>query len=170
MLFVSMVAAMLVGPWQLRLLASPTRTIRFRTVLLSVLAGVAVAFPVTVAVEWVWIAVADPLWDGFRFEFVRWAGWTIDPFIEEVARLLPLVVVLVFVAQTRRQWSLTDLVVLGAGVGSGFRLAEHVARHAEESRGPLAGLSDNGWVVGWSFDGTIIVPFPWVWLTQWMPE
>ncbi|MEM7341413.1 MAG: hypothetical protein AAF467_22355 [Actinomycetota bacterium] len=128
------------------------------------------AFPATVAVEWLWIGIAGRFWDGFRFELVDWAGWTIDPFVEEVVRLSPMVLVAGVVARTRRQWSLTDWVVLGAGVGSGFRLAEHVARHASEPRGPLAGVSENGSGVGWTFDATIIVPDPQVWLSQWMPE
>ena len=172
MMLLSMVVAMLYGPWQLWVLASPTRTIQFRTVSLGVLAGVAVAFPVSVGIEWAWVAAAGSWWNGYTFELVDWAGWTVDPFIEEVVRLLPLVLVMLAVAKARQQWAVTDLVVLGFGVGSGYRLAEHVARFGEEVRGPFAQVSnDSGWVIGLAgFRGTTLVPYPWVWLRQWIPE
>ena len=125
------------------------------------------------AVEWAWIDVVDALWwDRSRSELVEWAGWTIDPFIEEVVRLLPLIVVLALLARARQQWSMSDLVVLGAGVGSGFRLAEHLARHGEEVRGPFAEVAnDSGLVLGLAgLQGTLIIPYPWTWVRQWFPE
>lgn len=64
MVILSLTFAMLYGPWQLWVLASPTRTIRFRTVAQAVAAGAVVTLPAAVLIE-----------------------WTVDPFSEDVVRL-----------------------------------------------------------------------------------
>lgn len=48
---------------------------------------------------------------------------TVDPFIEEIVKVLP-VAVLLMLRVNRRQWSITDCVLTCAAVGSGFGLAE----------------------------------------------
>ena len=151
--------ALLYGVFQLWLLASPTRTIRFRTAMTGFMCGAVVTFPLAVLLEWGWIRLAERLLAQPRFELVLWASWTVDPFIEELVRLVPLIVVLVVVPRCRQQWSLSDLVVVGAAIGSGYRWGEHLARYPSAPNPVWAGLApdDSGWFLG-GLDGAKVEP------------
>ncbi len=162
--------ALLYGVFQLWLFASPTRTIRFRTAMTGFVCGAVVTFPLAVLLGWSWVRLADRFVTRPRFELVLWASWTVDPFIEELVRLVPLIVVLMVVPRCRWQWSLSDLVVLGAAVGSGYRWGEHLARYPSAPNPVWAELSPyaGGWFLG-GLDGTKVEP-PWVWVFDWLPE
>ncbi len=94
--------ALLYGVFQLWLLASPTRTIRLRIVMTGFGCGAVVTFPLAVLLEWGWIRLVGQFVALPRFELVLWASWTVDPFIEELVRLVPLIVVLMVVPRCRR--------------------------------------------------------------------
>ena len=162
--------ALLYGVFQLWVLASPTRTIRFRTAVTGFVCGAVVTFPLAVLLEWGWIRLADRWVEQSRLELMLWASWTVDPFIEELVRLVPLVTVLVVVPRCRRQWSMTDLVVMGASLGSGYRWGEHLARFPgapDPAWGEIAG-HEQGWFIG-GLDFLQVDP-PSVWLFNWVPE
>ena len=67
-------------------------------------------------------------------------AYTVDPFVEEVVKVLPLVLAGLHL-RTRRQWGLTDHLLLGAAVGAGFGLLEALMRFGHQPRSvrPTAG-------------------------------
>ena len=86
-------------------------------------------------------ALADiPLADA-----VKRASYTIDPVLEELVKIAPLVLIGLNV-RSRLQHGLTDYVVLGAGLGAGFGLLEATARFGMDADQavPLAG---GGWIL-----------------------
>ncbi|MEK8169830.1 hypothetical protein NKH77_08460 [Streptomyces sp. M19] len=57
----------------------------------------------------------------------------------------------------RRQWGLTDYVVLGAGLGAGFGLLESVARYGLDAHRAMT-VPAGGWIIPDSLSGTPYVP------------
>ncbi|MBO0779980.1 MAG: PrsW family intramembrane metalloprotease, partial [Ktedonobacteraceae bacterium] len=111
------------GVLQLSWLGSLTRTVRWRLLLLALLAGVAVVMPVTLLLELGGARLYGLVTDQAFVIALRDNSYTIDPFLEEGLKILPLIVACMIPA-IRRQLSLVDLVLLGAALGSGFGLAE----------------------------------------------
>src|SRR5689334_17085542 len=122
-----MVLATCWGVLQLAVLATPVRSVRVSTLLAAVgiglygcgIAAIAVQYAYTRALA---AASGDPVPD-----VVRVAGYTVDPFVEEVVKVLPLLV-LAWHARTRLQWGFTDYLLLGAATGAGFGLLEALMR------------------------------------------
>lgn len=169
MMILALTFAMLYGPWQLWVLATPTRTIRFRTVAQAVVAGAVVTLPVAVLIEWAWTRLAGRWLDVSMVQLVEWAGWTVDPFVEELVRLVPIIVVFRAVAAARSEWSASDAVVFCAAVGSGFRLGELVARFHDGAAFADGLTTSEGWVVGLSGFAPAVVEYPWMVVGRWLP-
>jgi RsiW-degrading membrane proteinase PrsW (M82 family) len=163
---ISLVVAHLWGVLQLIVLASFARTVRVRTVYAAMAAGLYLCAPVTAALQ---VALTKIIASSMGMsipEVVRIAGYTLDPFIEELAKVLPLSLLLM-VPLFRRQWSFSDCVLIGAATGAGFGLAEDLYRfggsadHAQSIAG--------GWALVFSGD-YLLVPSIGHIMTSWLPH
>lgn len=129
-----MIFATCYGVLQLAVLGTASRTVRVSTLLLAVAAGGygcgALALVGEIAVTRALRAISGrPL-----SEVVTTAGYTIDPLIEEVVKIIPLVVIVVIGRRFRRQWGLTDYLLVGASIGAGFALVEALIRFTSAAR------------------------------------
>lgn len=153
------------GVIQLFVLASGRRTVRLSTVALALATGLFTCAPLAVALSLAW---ASPLaWAIGRdaAELVRVGAYTLDPFLEELIKLLPLLA-LTQLAVVRRQWSLTDCILLGGAIGAGFALAEDLYRFG--ALAPNAVVVRGGWVLpamGYAF-----VPDAATSMASWLPD
>jgi hypothetical protein len=93
------------------------------------------------------------------------SSYTVDPFVEEVAKVLPLLV-LAWSARARLQRGLNDHVLLGAATGAGFGLLEALMRFG--SRACTAVGMPDGWVLPISLSPPM-VPSPGTTMTSWLP-
>jgi hypothetical protein len=163
-----LVAAMVfAGCWgvaQLAVLGSATRSVRAGTLLLAVGAGVYGCGILAVIVEYAWTqgyahASGAPL-----YEVVASASYTVDPFVEEIAKVVPLL--LAWGARARWQRGLTDYLLLGAATGAGFGLLEAVMRFG--TRADTAVRMPDGWVLPISLSPPT-VPTPAAAVGSWLP-
>jgi len=153
------------GVIQLIVLGSLARTIRVRTVLAALMAGLYACAPAAALLQISWTRSAAWMTGGSTHHMVGMAAYTIGPFIEELVKVLP-VSVLLMIPTIRRQWSITDCVLAGAAAGSGFGLAENLYRFGAS---PHQALPIHG---GWSLATSGALPFvPNVWTTlaSWLP-
>ncbi|MGW2327359.1 RNase A-like domain-containing protein [Streptomyces sp. NPDC001700] len=123
-----MVAATVYGVAQLLVLASPTRSVRMSSVLLAVAVGVYGCGVAAALLELAYTRGVSGNTGESLVKVVRTASYKVDPVIEELVKLAPLLLV-AWNVKIRRQWGLTDYVVLGAALGAGFGLLEAVARY-----------------------------------------
>ncbi len=162
---ISIVAAYAWGVLQLIVLGSFARTVRIRTVYAALAVGLYLCAPLTVVLQASWTGLVAPLLGMSAPELVRAASYTVDPFLEELMKMLPLAL-LMLVPTFRRQWSFTDFVLIGAATGAGFGLAEDLYRFgasADRAEG-IAG----GWALVFS-QGYLFVPSIFKTLTSWLP-
>ncbi len=129
------------GVLQLAVLGWGTRSVRFVTLLRAVAVGFFacgfVALILQLATVGVLRGVTGLSWIGA----VRLAGYTIDPWIEELVKVAPIVLIALAVRRLRQQWGLTDYFLLGAAVGAGFTLAEAMLRFTHRA-GSAVGTPD----------------------------
>jgi RsiW-degrading membrane proteinase PrsW (M82 family) len=164
-MILSIVAAHAWGVLQLIILGSFARTVRIRTVYAAMAVGLYLVVPLTVVLQASWTGLLAPLLGMSAPELVRTASHTLDPFVEELMKLLPLTLLLL-VPTFRRQWSFTDFVLIGAATGAGFGLAEDLYRFggsADRAEG-IAG----GWALIFP-QITLLVPSIGKTLTSWLP-
>lgn len=164
MLALLMVVAACWGVVQLAVVGSLTRTVRVVTLLLAVAVGMYGCGILTIGLQYAvtraWARVTgEPV-----FQVVATAGYTVDPFIEEVVKVLPLIVAALWLP-TRRQWTLTDYTLVGAGLGAGFGLLEALMRFGD--RADRAVAFPTGWLFP-SFSPPFIPDLP-TSLTSWLP-
>src|SRR5947209_4238074 len=107
----AIVFAQVWGVLQLLVLGTLARTVRVRTVLAAMAVGLYAIGPLTVLLQLSWIRVAASIVGKTVPEMSGIASYTVDPFIEEALKLLPLVL-LMLIPTIRRQWSLTDCVLI----------------------------------------------------------
>ncbi|MDW6059738.1 PrsW family intramembrane metalloprotease [Streptomyces sp. FXJ1.4098] len=161
-----MVAAAMYGVTQLLLLSSPARSVRVSTALLAIAVGVygcgvAAALLELAYTRSVAEATGEPL-----AKVVETASYTVDPAIEELAKLAPLLLV-AWNIRIRRQWGLADYVVLGAGLGAGFGLLEAVTRYGLDAERAISHPA-GGWIVPDSLRAPYI-PGPEQVFSAWFP-
>jgi len=120
------------GVLELVALASLTRTIRARTALAALGAGLYTCSLTAILLQTGWTQLVARLASKYLFEIVQIASYTLDPFIEEFVKVLPLIVLIWMIPSVRRQWSTADCVVIGAASGAGFGLAENLFRFSGE--------------------------------------
>jgi RsiW-degrading membrane proteinase PrsW (M82 family) len=150
---------------QLIILGSLARTVRIRTVYAALAVGLYLLVPLTVVLQAGWTGLCAPLFGLSAPELVRIASYTFDPFLEELLKLLPLALLLL-VPTFRRQWSFTDLVLIGAAAGAGFGLAEDIYRFGGSA--DRAQSISGGWALVFS-QGSLLVPSIGKTLTSWLP-
>jgi uncharacterized membrane protein len=126
-LVAAMVFAACWGVVQLAVLGSAARSVRAGTLLLAVGAGVYGCGVLAVIVEYAWTHLRANATGVPVYEVVATASYTVDPFVEEIAKVVPLLL-LAWGARARLQRGLTDYLLLGAATGAGFGLAEAVMR------------------------------------------
>jgi hypothetical protein len=164
-LVVAMVLAACWGVLQLAVLGSATRTVRAGTLLLAVGAGVYGCGLFAVTVQYAWTRLYASASDTPMYQVVDTASYTVDPFVEEVAKVLPLLV-LAWSARARLQRGLTDHLLLGAATGAGFGLLEALMRFGSRA-GTAVGMP-GGWVLPISLSPPM-VPSPGSTMTSWLP-
>ena len=144
------VFAVAVAVWlllQLLALSWPARVVRPAVVLAAVVVGVygsgALAFILQTLVN------RTVAWFGTEpfAVVVERAGYSYDPVLEEFAKLVPLVLVVASATWVRRQWGLTDHLVLGAALGAGFGFLEAVVTTDPAVSDPARVIGAH---VGWS--------------------
>jgi hypothetical protein len=164
-LVLAMVVATCWGVVQLAALATPTRSVRGTTLLLAAGAGMYLCGVAAVAVQFVWTravaaATGDPVTG-----VVRRAGYTVDPFVEEIVKVLPLLVI-GWRLRGRLQWGVTDHVLLGAASGAGFGLFEALLRFGARADGAVR--VPEGWLLPVSITPPV-VPDLGTSLGSWLP-
>jgi hypothetical protein len=164
-LVVAMVLAACWGVLQLAVLGSATRSVRAGTLLLAVGAGVYGCGVFAVAVQYTWTRLYAGATGNPVYQVVETASYTADPFIEEVAKVLPLLV-LAWSARARLQRGLTDHLLHGAATGAGFGLLEALMRFGSRA-GTAVGMP-GGWVLPISLSPPM-VPSPGSTMTSWLP-
>ncbi|WP_189111038.1 PrsW family glutamic-type intramembrane protease [Streptomyces camponoticapitis] len=142
---VLMVSAAVWGVLQLFVLSLLTRTVRLSTVLLAIVVGVYGCGVVTALLQLAYTRLyAD--WSGQPLtEVVSSTGYTVAPWLEELVKVSPLLLAGLSL-KVRRQWGLTDFVLLGGALGAGFGLLEAVLRFGLDSDRAIP-HARGGWVV-----------------------
>jgi RsiW-degrading membrane proteinase PrsW (M82 family) len=151
---------------QLIVLGSFARVAGTRIVLSAIAVGLFACAPLAVLLQTVWIRTAASATGVYIGSVVRTASYTVDPFMEEILKLLPLLMLLRMPA-VRRQWSVTDCVLIAAATGSGFGLAESLYRLG--SAPDQANWIGGGWIVGINIS-LPVVPSVATSLTAWLPS
>jgi len=155
------------GILQLIVLGSFARTVRVRTTLAAMAAGLYACAPVAVLLELAWTRPVASVTGAPLSDIMRMASYTTDPFMEEFVKVLPLAILLVVVRVIRRQWSITDCVLVGAALGSGFGLAEDLYRFSAAPANAV--WIGGGWLVRPNFATIVTVPSPLTTVTSWLP-
>ena len=161
-----MMAAAMYGVVQLFVLSYPTRSVGLGTVLLALVAGVYVCGTAVALLELTYTRVIADRTGQSLIDVVNTTSYTTAPSVEELVKVLPLLVVGLH-AKVRRQWGLADFTVLGAGLGAGFGLLESLLRYSLDADRALA--RHGGWIVPDSLSPPYI-PGPGQVLTSWLPS
>src|SRR4051794_16745868 len=152
---------------QLGVIGSWGRSLRLSTLLLTIAVGFFVCGTVAVLLELGWTRAAAAVTGASLYDVVGTAAYTLDPLIEELVKLAPLVLVAWRWARAHRQLGLTDHLLAGAALGVGFELFEAALRFS--TLGALATAVPGGYLVAASLGGTVTVPSVWTSLTSWQP-
>ncbi|WP_161606072.1 PrsW family glutamic-type intramembrane protease [Microlunatus speluncae] len=141
MLSLLMLLATGYGVLQLAVLGWATRSVRFVTLLRAVAVGFFACGFVALLLQLAAVGVLRGVTGLGWIEAVRLAGYTIDPWIEEIVKVAPIVLIALAVRRLRQQWGLTDYFLLGAAIGAGFTLAEAMLRFGHRA-GAVVGTAD----------------------------
>ncbi|WP_421734913.1 hypothetical protein [Cellulomonas sp.] len=152
---------------QLGVLGSWGRSVRLTTLLLALGFGVYACGVVGVVLQIAWTRGLSAATGWSLHDIVAVAAYTVDPVIEEVVKVAPLVVLAWRWPRTHRQLGLTDHLLLGAALGVGFELFEAALRFS--TLGALAMSVPGGYLVRANLAGSITVPSLWTSLTTWQP-
>lgn len=169
-MLLAMAFAHIWGVLELVALASLTRTIRARTALAALAAGLYTCSLTAILLQFAWTRLAARLASKPLYEIVSVASYTLDPFIEELVKVMPLIVLIWMIPAVRRQWSTADCVLIGASSGAGFGLAENLFRY---SGAVNQSASVNG---GWEVVANVFsisqptIPSFTTSLTSWLPS
>jgi RsiW-degrading membrane proteinase PrsW (M82 family) len=164
-----MYLAMVYGAFQLFVLASLSRTVRWRTIPIALAAGLSGAGVAVLLVQLAWTRLFAGLTGQSLAGLSVTASYTLDPFIEEFGKVAPLILVLL-VMRARRHLGATDMVVVGAALGSGFGLAENLLRYSHLAGSTHWSPSLGSWYAPLGLTGVVVIPGPLATLTSWMPE
>ncbi|MFD7715831.1 PrsW family glutamic-type intramembrane protease [Streptomyces sp. NPDC059814] len=140
-----MAVAAVWGVLQLFALSWPARSVRLSTVLLSVAVGVYGCGVATALLQLAYTRLYADQSGQPLSEVVGTSSYTVAPWVEELVKVSPLLLAGLY-AKVRRQWGLTDFVVLGAGLGAGFGLLEAVLRYGLDA-GRAIPRDGGGWVI-----------------------
>jgi len=153
-MFLALIFSHLWGVAELTAFSLFTRTIRLRTILASLAAGFFGCSLLAIAFQFGWTRAAARLTGAALNSIVALDSYTLGPLSEEFLKLLPLMLLFALLPGLRRQWTITDCILIGAATGSGFGLAEHIfALSGLVGRAlPVSG----GWVVPIGLFGTTV--------------
>lgn len=161
-----MAVAAVWGVLQLFALSWPTRSVRLSTVLLAFAAGVYGCGVATALLQLTYTRLYADQSGQPLSEVVGSSSYTVAPWLEELVKVSPLLLAGLY-AKVRRQWGLTDFVVLGAGLGAGFGLLEAVLRYGLDTSRAIP-REGGGWVIPDSLFPPYIPGLEQV-LTAWLP-
>jgi hypothetical protein len=164
-LIVALVATAVIGVAQLHVLGSLSRSIRFRVAVAAIGAGAYGAGALSLGLEVAYTRVLAWLTGGLLTEVVEKASYTVDPVIEEVVKIAPLMAA-GWLLQARRKWGLTDHLIVGAASGAGFGVMEALARFGTTSSG--ATRLPQGWLFPTSLAPPFVPSIPLA-LRSWLP-
>ncbi|MBM6400793.1 PrsW family glutamic-type intramembrane protease [Phycicoccus sonneratiae] len=162
-----MVVAAIVAVTQLTVLGSPARSVRWSTVVQALAVGALVCGVGAAVLQWGWTRAVGALGVATVADVQRFAAWTVDPVIEEVAKVLPLLWLAWRRPRAYRQLGYVDHLLLGAALGMGFELLEAVLRFSR--LGLAATHVHGGYLVSAGLGGTVTVPSLWTSGTSWLP-
>ncbi|GAB3248875.1 PrsW family glutamic-type intramembrane protease [Kineosporia babensis] len=165
MLVLAMAFTALWGVLQLAVLGYATRSVRLGLLALAVGLGFYGCGLLAVGIEFVLTRVyATATGEPLR-AVVETASYTTDPFVEEIVKIAPLLI-LAWSVRHRAQRGLTDFLVLGGAFGAGFGLLEATMRFGSRAAGAIG--VPQGWVLPTGLSPPI-VPDPLHTLTLWLP-
>ncbi|MEU6773924.1 PrsW family intramembrane metalloprotease [Streptomyces sp. NPDC046759] len=153
------------GVLQLFVVSGPTRSLRLSTVLLALMVGVYGCGVATALVQLAYTRLYADQSGQSLATVVNTTSYTVAPWAEELIKVSPLLLVGLS-PKLRRQWGLTDFVVLGAALGGGFGLLEAVLRYGLDAHRAL--VRGGGWIIPDSLSPPY-VPGPGQVFTSWLP-
>ncbi|WP_331449208.1 RNase A-like domain-containing protein [Streptomyces prasinus] len=139
-----MAAAALWSVLQLIAVTWPTRSVRLSTVLVAFAVGVYGCGVATGLLEFAYTRIYANQSGLSLVEVVNTTSYTVAPWLEELVKVSPLLLAGLSL-KVRRQWGLTDFVVVGAALGGGFGLLEAVLRFGLDT--DRAMVRDGGWII-----------------------
>ncbi|MGW6732633.1 RNase A-like domain-containing protein [Streptomyces sp. NPDC055013] len=160
-----MAVAAVWGVLQLFAISSPTRSVRLSTVLLALAVGVYGCGVATALVEFAYTRVYAEQSGRSLVTVVNTTSYTVAPWVEELLKVSPLLLAGLS-PRVRRQWGLTDFVVVGAALGAGFGLLEAVLRFGLDADRAIP--RGEGWIVPDSLSPPYVPGLGQV-LTSWLP-
>ncbi|WP_227026170.1 PrsW family glutamic-type intramembrane protease [Streptomyces fodineus] len=160
-----MAVAAVWGVLQLFAVSWPTRSVRLSTVLLALAVGMYGCGVATALVELAYTRIYADQSGQPLVTVVNTTSYTVAPWVEELIKAAPLLLAGLSV-KVRRQWGLTDFVVLGAALGGGFGLLEAVLRYGLDANRAIA--RGGGWIIPDSLSPPY-VPGLGQMLTSWLP-
>lgn len=160
-----MTTAAIWGVLQLFMLSSLTRSLRLSTVLRAFAVGVYGCGVLAALVELAYTRMMADQSGRALAEVVKTTSYTVAPWVEELIKVAPLVLIGLHV-KVRRQWGVADFTVLGAALGAGFGLLESVLRYSLDAKRAIP--RDGGWVIPDSLSPPF-VPGPAKVFTAWLP-
>ncbi|RFU83259.1 PrsW family intramembrane metalloprotease [Streptomyces triticagri] len=162
-----MAAAAVYGVLQLVLLSIPTRTVRTTTVLLTLVVGIYGCGVATALAEIAYNrAIMESSGESW-LSVVKSTSYTVAPWVEELIKVTPLLLAGLSL-KVRLQWGLTDYVVLGAALGSGFGLLESVLRFGLDAERAVPNRG-GGWIIPQGIFAAPHIPGLEQVLTSWFP-
>lgn len=162
-----MVVAAVVSVTQLAVIGSWGRSLRISTLLQGITVGFLVCGFVTVALQFGWTRIAAALTSIPVSDVQRFAAWTFDPFLEEILKVAPLLLLALWRPRIQKQLGYTDHLLYGAALGMGFELLESALRYSRLTM--FAGDYGGTFVVDGSIGGIVTVPNIWESLFTWQP-
>jgi hypothetical protein len=166
-MIVAIIFAHVWGILQLTVLGSLARTVRIRTALAALAAGFYACAAAAVLFEIAWIIPTTWITGVPLSAVIRTASYTVDPFVEELVKIAPLVMLLLLVRVVRQQWSIIDCVIVSAALGSGFGLAEDLYLYGTVPANAV--WTGGGWLVQANFATIVTIPHPLTTMTSWLP-
>lgn len=167
-----MAAAAIYGVLQLALLASPVRSLKLSTVLVTIAVGMYGSGVVAVLIEYIAARAAVTQPGQSLPEALGSGGYTLVPAVEELAQIVPLLLA-AWNLKIRSQLGMTDVVVLGAATGAGLGLFETLLAHLLDAQSAFPLPGGGGWMLSAGLDGIgggapYIPDLPTV-LSHWLP-
>ncbi|MFE6172909.1 RNase A-like domain-containing protein [Streptomyces sp. NPDC056464] len=160
-----MAAAAVWGVLQLFALSWPTRSVRLSTVLLAMAVGVYGCGVATALVQLAYTRIYAEQSGQSLVTVVNTTSYTVAPWVEELLKVSPLLLAGLSL-RVRRQWGLTDFVVVGAALGAGFGLLEAVLRFGLDADRAIP--RGEGWIVPDSLSPPYVPGLGQV-MTSWLP-
>ncbi|MEU6292110.1 RNase A-like domain-containing protein [Streptomyces sp. NPDC046988] len=162
---VVMAAAAVWGVLQLFVASWPTRSLRLSTVLIAFAVGVYGCGVTTGLIEFAYTRLYAEQSGLSLVKAENVTSYMVAPWVEELVKVSPLLLAGLSI-KVRRQWGLTDYVVLGGALGGGFGLLEAVLRFGLDADRAI--VRDGAWVVPDSLFAPY-VPSPDQVFTAWLP-